>query len=144
MTTESSLQETTTETVKFAIVGVSGIGVNFITIWIAINLHANDELAIALGIFFSMTTNYLLNRLWTFQSDREKRMEYPKYIASNLLGIALQYFIALGLEDYFEQQGYDSLDLVVITVPSIYFASLAGILVGFVANFALSKYFVFK
>lgn len=148
-TTDSSvgtqLQETGLETIKFGLVGISGIGVNFITLWIALNLlGANDAVALALGIVVSMTTNYLLNRVWTFHSEHEKRTEYPKYILSNLAGIALQYFIGLGVENYFESIDFFSINLLVIDLPSIYLASMIGILVGFVANFSFSKFFVFN
>jgi putative flippase GtrA len=126
-------------------VGVSGIGVNFIVIGISLSIFDfSDPVALALGIFFSMTSNYLLNRIWTFQSAHDKRTEYPKYVLSNAVGIGLQYVVALLLEIQFELAGFFGIDLLLFFLPSIYLASTVGIGVGFIANFLLSKYFVFS
>lgn len=136
------------EAIKFALVGVSGVGINFLMIFLVTLLTGDilsfaDELAIFMGIATSITTNYLLNRAWTFRSDNPILGEYLRYVLSNGFGALLQFIVAVILENIFEATEWVGLSIIGITIPSIYFASGTGILVGFISNFLFSKFFVF-
>ena len=54
---------------KFGAVGFSGVLVNFGVTWFFKEVcKLNKYLSNILGFIFAATTNYLLNRWWTFQS----------------------------------------------------------------------------
>ena len=57
---------------KFGAVGLSGVFVNFGITYVCKEwLKWNKYLSNILGFVFAATTNYILNRLWTFQSEME-------------------------------------------------------------------------
>lgn len=140
----SDILEKPQEPIKFALVGISGIFVNFVILFISIEmLNWSDEISLALGIIFSVTTNYALNRIWTFQSKQPIFIEYLKYIATNFVGFTMQYAIAYAVV-VFSPVDYLQIPIIDINIDVIYFGSLSGILLGFVSNFLFSKFFVFN
>ena len=137
--------ETFKESIKFGLVGGSGIIVNFIVLSIALYVFFIIEpIALALGIIVSMSSNYVFNRIWTFESDNDIGGEYVRYIMLNGLGILIQYVVALLLELYFDSIGLHSVQIIVFYIPTIFIASFIGILIGFLSNFMFSKYIVFS
>ena len=76
---------------KFGVVGLSGVFVNFgVTYVCKERLKWNKYLSNILGFVFAATTNYILNRFWTFQSSNPQiGMEYAKYFAISLVGLGL-------------------------------------------------------
>ena len=76
---------------KFGVVGLSGVFVNFgITYLCKEVLKWNKYLSNILGFIFAATTNYILNRLWTFQSTNpEIGTEYAKYFVISLVGLGI-------------------------------------------------------
>ena len=76
---------------KFGVVGFSGVLVNFgVTYLCKERLRWNKYLSNILGFVVAATTNYILNRLWTFQSDNPQiGVEYVKYFAIALVGLGL-------------------------------------------------------
>ncbi len=55
--------------IRFGIVGASGILVDFSITWLfKERLKLNKFVANSLGFITAVTTNYLLNRVWTFQN----------------------------------------------------------------------------
>ena len=140
----SEILETPEEPIKFALVGISGIFVNFVILFISKELlNLTDGVSLALGIIFSVSTNYILNRLWTFQSSQPVVIEYLKYIASNFVGFSIQYIIAFGAI-LISPVDYIGIPILNIDIDVIYFGSMFGILLGFVSNYLFSKFFVFK
>lgn len=77
--------------VKFGAVGFSGVFVNFGVTYVCKEwLKLNKYLSNILGFIVAATTNYLLNRIWTFQSaNPEIGAEYAKYFAISLVGLGL-------------------------------------------------------
>ncbi len=129
------------EIIKFGIIGFSGIIINYITLFICINLlNIHEKYALLFAIFISMTSNYYFNRIWTFSSKNKIYIEYIKYIVSNLSGGIIQYFISLIFYFYFKKIGI----VKIFIVPIIYIGSTIGIIIGFIFNFIISKYFVFN
>ena len=76
---------------KFGVVGFSGVLVNFgVTYLCKERLRWNKYLSNILGFVVAATTNYILNRLWTFQSENPQiGVEYVKYFAIALVGLGL-------------------------------------------------------
>ena len=89
---------------KFSAVGISGILINYL---ISLSL-SNGTLsslwymkATLIGIIVSMTSNFLLNKIWTFE-DRDLSIhhvlkQYSKYAAISSLGLAVQLLIVYSL-----------------------------------------------
>ncbi len=76
---------------KFGLVGLSGVFVNFGITYVCKEwLKLNKYLSNILGFIFAATTNYFLNRIWTFQSTNPQiGSEYAKYFAIALVGLGL-------------------------------------------------------
>jgi dolichol-phosphate mannosyltransferase len=128
---------------KFMAVGISGIGVNYLVVIITRDLFGIDErIALAIAIFISMTTNYILNRIWTFQSNNPILLEYLKYLASNALGAIIQWIVTFVVVELFT---IDNLVLIedLVEIPFFYVAMTIGIGFGFISNYFFSKYLVF-
>ena len=76
---------------KFGVGGFSGVFVNFGVTYVCKEwLKWNKYLSNILGFIFAATSNYILNRLWTFQSSNPQiGVEYAKYFAIALVGLGL-------------------------------------------------------
>ena len=76
---------------KFSAVGCSGVLVNFGVTWFFKEVCKwNKYLSNILGFVFAATTNYLLNRWWTFQSaNPQVGMEYAKYFLVSVVGLGI-------------------------------------------------------
>ena len=76
---------------KFGAVGLSGVFVNFGVTWFFKEVcKFNKYLSNILGFIFAATTNYLLNRWWTFQSTNPQvGTEYAKYFLVSVIGLGI-------------------------------------------------------
>ena len=121
---------------RFYTVGASGVVVNYFAslyfgswipeIWY---LHAN-----VIGIIFSMTSNFVLNKIWTFE-EKDYRLktflfQYGKFVVFSSFGAVVQ----LGLV-YFLVDEYSVMYPVALIV---------AILIAASANYLLNKKFTFK
>lgn len=81
--------------VKFGIVGISGTIVDFGTTFVCKELMSVPELiANAIGFTVAATTNYILNRTWTWRSkEKQVGVEYLKFFAVSLCGLGLNTLI---------------------------------------------------
>ena len=121
---------------RFFTVGASGLGVNYLVSLLFADGISNLWYihATTIGIITSMTTNFILNKIWTF-SDRDFSLiktlkQYGKFVVFSSLGALLQ----LGIVFYL-------VDMHNISYP----ISLVGA-VGLAAfgNFVLNKKWTFK
>lgn len=130
------------EPTKFLFVGITGVFVNFFVLFISTEFFKLPPwIALVIAIYVSMTSNYILNRIWTFKSNKAILLEYGKYLITNLLGGLIQYFSTLFI---FSLLGEDDLSIVgQFDFPTLYFATGIGIGLGFVSNFLFSKFIVF-
>ena len=61
---------------KFCVVGGSGVFVDFgVTYLCKERLKLNKYVANSLGFLCASTSNYILNRIWTFQNENPDRSE---------------------------------------------------------------------
>ena len=77
--------------IKFCIVGGSGVFVDFGLTWFFKEVcHINKYVANSIGFICAATSNYLLNRIWTFEShDPEIVWQYARFIGISVVGLAI-------------------------------------------------------
>lgn len=81
--------------IKFGAVGFSGLFVDFGITYITKEwMRVPKYLANVIGFCTAATTNYFLNRIWTFQShDPEIAIEYFQFFGISLIGLAINTLI---------------------------------------------------
>lgn len=80
---------------KFCIVGFSGMIIDFGTTWfLKEKIKINKYLANSTGFIFAASSNYLLNRFWTFHSVNPRIAgEYVSFISISIVGLAINNLI---------------------------------------------------
>jgi dolichol-phosphate mannosyltransferase len=115
---------------RFALVGITGIPVNLGVMALALGIGASVDVASLSGIEASIAWNYIWHELWTFKTTFTGGLEgvirrYLGYHISVALGVLTQYatmrllYTLLGLNPLIGQ--------------------LAGIILGFLVNYTLSR-----
>ena len=96
--------------IKFGIVGFSGVFVDFgITALFKEKFKLNKYLSNSSGFITATTTNYILNRLWTFHStDPKIVLQYSKFFIVAIIGLGLNNFIVFILNERLKQNFYVS------------------------------------
>lgn len=76
---------------KFIIVGFSGLVVDFsTTILLKEKLKVHRYISSSTGFVLAASSNYLFNRLWTFQSSNPKVFEeYSTFLIISLVGLLI-------------------------------------------------------
>jgi putative flippase GtrA len=87
--------------IKFCVVGFSGMGVDFGTTWILKEkVRINKYIANSTGFILAATSNYVWNRVWTFQSENKQIFrEYSLFILISVAGLGINNFIIFLLND---------------------------------------------
>lgn len=87
--------------IKFCVVGGSGVVVDFaITYLCKERLKLNKYLSNSLGFAIAATTNFLLNRWWTFNSlEADISIQYLKFITIALVGLIINNSVIYLLND---------------------------------------------
>ena len=77
--------------IKFGIVGVSGVVVDFGVTWLLKEqLRLNKYIANSAGFTFAVLSNYVLNRIWTFHSaDPNVGAQFAKFTIVALIGLGM-------------------------------------------------------
>ena len=86
---------------KFCLVGGSGVVVDFGITYLAKELlKLNKYVANSLGFICAATSNYILNRTWTFgSSDPDIAMQYLQFFGFSLVGLAINNLVIYLLHD---------------------------------------------
>jgi putative flippase GtrA len=86
---------------KFCIVGFSGMIIDFGTTWILKEkIKINKYIANSTGFILAASSNYLLNRFWTFHSINPRIItEYVSFIIISLFGLAINNLIIFLLNE---------------------------------------------
>ncbi len=81
--------------IKFGLVGFSGVFVDFgFTFLAKEKLKIHKYLSNAIGFVIAASSNYLLNRLWTFESHNpEIGKEYSLFFLFSLIGLGINTLI---------------------------------------------------
>jgi putative flippase GtrA len=117
---------------KFGLVGFSGVFVDFgITYLTKEKLHVPKYLANAIGFTTAATTNYILNRIWTFESSNpEIGWEYTQFLMISLIGLGINTLILWLLVSRFKM--------------NFYLAKVFAIAVVTIWNFLANNYITFN
>lgn len=118
--------------IKFGIVGLSGVVVDFSITYLFRNIFKiNQYFANAIGFTVAATTNYALNRTWTFRSTNpEILMEYGEFILVSVIGLGINSLV---------------LWLIVSKLKwNFYFSKLLAIFVTMIWNFIANLVFTFS
>ncbi|MDP2721644.1 MAG: GtrA family protein [Bacteroidales bacterium] len=121
--------------IKFGVVGFSGLFVDFgITFLTKEKLRIPKYLANAIGFISAATSNYFLNRVWTFESrNPEMMMEYSQFILIALIGLGVNTLILWFLVTKFKMNFYVAkvFAIAVVTVWNFF----ANLFITFNPNF---------
>lgn len=81
--------------IKFCIVGFSGVFVDFgITFLFKEVFKVQKYISNAIGFTTAATTNYFLNRIWTFKSTNPQiALEYSEFLLISLIGLVINTLI---------------------------------------------------
>lgn len=120
-------QELFRKFVKFGIVGFSGLLVDFGITWISKEkLQIQKYLANAIGFCSAASSNYVLNRMWTFRSTNpEIAIEYSHFIFISMIGLGINTLILWLIVSKFKVNFYLSkfFAIIVVTIWN-FFANL--------------------
>ncbi|HAN77311.1 MAG TPA: glycosyl transferase family 2 [Bacteroidales bacterium] len=89
--------------IKFGVVGFSGVFVDFaITYLLKEKVKINRFVANSAGFITAASSNYYLNRIWTFHSHNPQILtEYSMFIAVALVGLVINNFFLYTFEKKF-------------------------------------------
>jgi dolichol-phosphate mannosyltransferase len=122
-----------TDLIQFAAVGVSGVIVNLIVVSVLVALSMPSTPSILAGIFVSFCSNFLLNRSITFRGHSEKTFwqQLLGFGCACSIGALLNFCVAYYM---------------IRLLPNcpIQLAAITGIGAGFIVNFILNRYHIFK
>lgn len=81
----------TLQFIKFAVVGFSGVFVDFGITWLfKEKVKLNKYVSNAIGFICAATSNYILNRIWTFESENaDVASEYGKFMLVSAIGLGI-------------------------------------------------------
>jgi dolichol-phosphate mannosyltransferase len=118
---------------QFAAVGASGVVVNLAILTLALWLGAQPAIAVAMGIGFSVVSNFLLNRRFTFGYARAGNIwrQFGGFVSASAAGMLVNYTVTL-----YVAARIDALPLQA--------AALAGIAAGMTLNYLFNQFIVFR
>jgi putative flippase GtrA len=87
--------------VKFCVVGFSGLAIDFAITWLLKEkLRINKYIANSCGFMLAASSNYVWNRMWTFEShDAHIAREYLSFVGVALVGLCISNLIVWALAD---------------------------------------------
>lgn len=118
--------------IKFCVVGASGMVVDFGVTWILKEkLKVNKYIANSTGFILAATSNYVWNRLWTFQSENSGiAVEYLSFIGISIIGLLINNIVVYILNDKLK--------------ITFYLSKLFAICVVTLWNFLMNFFFTFN
>jgi putative flippase GtrA len=80
---------------KFVVVGFSGMLVDYgFTFLFKEIVRIQKYIANSIGFIIAATTNYIFNRVWTFQSDNpDIAVEYTEFLVISIIGLGINNLI---------------------------------------------------
>ena len=93
---------------KFGAVGFTGVFVDFSFTYICNEwIKIPKYIANAIGFSIAASSNYILNRLWTFHSNNpEMLMEYSQFLAISIIGLGVNTLILWILVSRYKKHFY--------------------------------------
>jgi putative flippase GtrA len=107
--------------VKFCAVGFSGMGIDFGTTWLLKEkAGVNKYIANSTGFILAASSNYIWNRLWTFQSESDQIVtEYISFITISIIGLGINNLVVYLFSDKLKFNFYFS-KLIAVGVVTIW------------------------
>ena len=117
---------------KFGVVGFSGMVIDFgVTYLCKEKLKINKYISNMFGFTIAVINNYILNRLWTFNSNNQNwQGEFFKFLLFSLTGLAINTLLVYLLNGRFKINFYWSKAIAIVCV--------------FFWNYSLNSLFNFK
>jgi putative flippase GtrA len=117
--------------VKFCLVGFSGVFVDFGTTYFFKEvMKVQKYVANAIGFSLAASTNYILNRIWTFNSHNPQiALEFTRFFVIALIGLGINSAIIWLLNGKFK--------------INFYLSKLVATLIVTLWNFLINAYFTF-
>jgi len=117
--------------IKFCIVGFSGLIVDFgITYLLKEKAKVHRYIANSIGFISAASTNYILNRIWTFKSQNpDIATEYLSFIIVSMVGLGINNTALYLIEKKFK--------------VNFYVAKFFAIIITTVWNFLANNYITF-
>ncbi|MCX6247124.1 MAG: GtrA family protein [Bacteroidetes bacterium] len=117
--------------IKFCLVGFSGIFVDFGTTYFFKEvLKVQKYVANAIGFSLAATSNYILNRVWTFESHNPQVFqEFSRFFVIALIGLGINSAIIWLMNGKFK--------------INFYLSKLVATLIVTLWNFLINAYFTF-
>jgi len=118
--------------IKFCVVGFSGMILDFgTTLILKEKFRINKYISNSIGFILAATTNYMLNRYWTFHSlNKQVATEYLSFMLIAIAGLGINNLVIFLLHDKLKW--------------NFYFAKVFAVGVVTVWNFGLNYQFTFK
>ena len=107
--------------IKFCAVGFSGMVIDFGTTWLLKEkARVNKYIANSAGFILAATSNYIWNRLWTFQSENNQiAFEYLSFIIISVIGLGINNLVVFLFSDKLKFNFYFS-KLIAIGVVTLW------------------------
>lgn len=117
--------------IKFSLVGFSGLFVDFgITFLLKEVFKVQKYISNAIGFTIAATTNYMLNRIWTFNSHNPHiALEFSRFFMIALIGLGINSAIIWLMNGKFK--------------VNFYLSKLVATLIVTLWNFLINAYFTF-
>ncbi|HNY06725.1 MAG TPA: GtrA family protein [Bacteroidales bacterium] len=117
--------------IKFGVVGFTGVGVDFGTTFLGKEIVKIPKyIANAIGFSVAATSNYFLNRIWTFHSQNPNiGVEFSEFFMISMIGLAINTLILWILVTKFKK--------------NFYLSKLFAIAIVTVWNFFANAFFTF-
>ena len=131
---------------KFGVVGASGMVVHFGVLYLLRDVvHINQFVANTIGFVTAATTNYILNRIWTFRShEKQVGVEYAKFLLVSVIGLGINNGVLLLSRLLWPDLYSGSLTLLGHSIDIFYLFKLLAIAVTTVWNFFGNMLFTFR
>lgn len=116
---------------KFGIVGCSGMLIDFGTTYLCKEkLRLNKYLSNGIGFIIAATSNYFLNRIWTFENHKEEiAFQYMQFMMVSTIGLGINSLVLYLLTDKLKW--------------NFYFSKLVAIAITTIWNFFANMFFTF-
>jgi len=94
--------------IKFCVIGFSGMILDFGTTWVLKEkIRINKYIANSAGFTLAATSNYILNRLWTFHSENQQILkEYLSFMLISVAGLIINNLVIFLLHDKMRMNFY--------------------------------------
>ena len=118
--------------IKFCAVGFSGMFLDFGITWVLKEkFKINKYISNSIGFILAATSNYMLNRYWTFHSgNKQVATEYLSFMLIALAGLSINNLVIFLLNDKLKL--------------NFYFAKVLAVGVVTIWNFGMNYLFTFK